>query len=236
MNLHRFSIKTRKSILPFVIFLESLAIALSVWGAITAGYSPKAFFEEGGYMTILSCFQLLGSAILARRIFLLAKNSATPILVKSSLFWKIMSWSLFFLVVDEALQIHERIDLLLHILLNIWFGFQETYLSDLADDLIVGGYVVFFLVYVATRWRSLQLFRRSFIYFKIGLVLTSVMIVGDVASNNELFISMLTDDSHLQFMWQVWVGLIEDIIKIYAEGIFLVGIYRCWRIAKSIDN
>ncbi len=187
-------------------------------------------------MTILSCFQLLGSAILARRIFLLAKNSATPILVKSSLFWKIMSWSLFFLVVDEALQIHERIDLLLHILLNIWFGFQETYLSDLADDLIVGGYVVFFLVYVATRWRSLQLFRRSFIYFKIGLVLTSVMIVGDVASNNELFISMMTDDSHLQFMWQVWVGLIEDIIKIYAEGIFLVGIYRCWRIAKSIDN
>lgn len=187
-------------------------------------------------MTILSCLQLLGSAVLARRIFLLAKNSATPILARSNLFWKIVSWSLFFLVVDEALQIHERIDRLLHTLLDIWFGFQETSLSDLADDLIVAGYVLLLLAYVATRWRSIQLFRRSFIYFKIGLVLTLVMIVGDVASNNELFISMLTDNGDLQFMWKVWVGLIEDIIKIYAEGLFLVGIYRCWQIAKSSDR
>lgn len=226
----------KKSILTTVILGETLAIVLAVWGATAAGYSPKAFFEEGGYMTILSCLQLLGSGILARKIFLLAKNSTTPILAKTSSFWKIASWSLFFLVVDEALQIHERIDRLLHILLNILFGFQETHVSDLIDDLIVGGYVVLFLAYVATKWRSLQLFRRSFIYFRTSLVLTSVTIVGDLASNNELFISLLTSDRHWQFMWQVWVGLIEDIIKIYAEGVFLVGIVRCWTIAKKIEG
>ena len=224
--------KSVRQILFIILFLETLAITLAIWGAIATGHSPKAYFEEGGYMTILSCLQLLFGAYLAKKIFSTAKNSANPSLFKNRRFWQIVSIGLVLLAFDDALSIHESIDRLLHSLLD----FQETDISDLLDDVIVGGYVLIFLAYVASQWRAIQIFQRSFIYFQIGFVLTLIMIVFDAASNNRLFVSMLTDNSDRQRFLQIWFGTFEDSIKIYAEGLFIVGIYKCWRIAKSINN
>jgi hypothetical protein len=213
-----------------------LAISLAIWGAMAAGYSPKAFFEEGGYMTILSCLQLLSAGILSRKIFLTIKNSPKFILTNNGSFWRVTSWGLFYLTLDDAFQIHEHIDKLGHFILNILFNFEETYLSDLADDLIVGGYLLLFLIYVAKEWQTIQVFQRAFIYFQLGLVLTVIMIVFDAASNNTLFVSLLTDNPDRKAWLQVWFGTFEDSVKIYAEGLFLVGIYKCWRIVKALIN
>lgn len=219
-------------ILFIVLFLQSLAISLGIWGAIAAGYSPKAYFEEGGYLTILSCLQLLGAAILSRKIFLTIQDSTKSILIQNGLFWQVVSWGLFYLTIDDAFQIHEYLDKLIHSLLNILLDFEETSVSDLADDIIVGGYLLLFLVYVAKEWQTVRIFKRSFVYFQIGFVLTVVMITFDAASNNYLFVSMLTDDPDRQTLMRVWFGIFEDSMKIYAEGLFLVGIYKCWRIVK----
>ena len=224
--------KTVRQILFIVLFLETLAITLAIWGAIATGHSPKAYFEEGGYMTILSCLQLLFGAYLAKKIFSTAKNSVNPSLFKNRRFWQIVSIGLVLLAFDDALSIHESIDRLLHSLL----GFEETDISDLLDDAIVGGYLLLFLAYVASQWKKIQIFQRSFIYFQIGLILTIIMVVFDAASNNRLFVSMLTDNGDRQVWLQIWFGTFEDSIKIYAEGLFLVGIYKCWRIAKSMNN
>lgn len=215
--------KSVRQILFIILFLETLAITLAIWGAIATGHSPKAYFEEGGYMTILSCLQLLFGAYLAKKIFSIAKNSVNPSLFKNRRFWQIVSIGLVFLAFDDAFGIHESIDRLLHSLLDI----QETDISDLADDLIVGGYLLVFLAYVASQWKAIQIFQRSFIYFQIGFVLTLIMIVFDAASNNRLFVSMLTDNSDRQRFLQIWFGTFEDSIKIYAEGLFIVGIYKC---------
>ena len=228
--------QTPSQILFIVVFLESLAIVLAIRGAISAGYSPKAFFEEGGYMTILSCLQLLGSAFVARKTFLLARLSPHFMLNEQSSLWRTVSWGLFFLTVDDALQVHEHIDKLLHFLLRIWLNFEETPISDLADDAIVGGYLLFFAFYVVRKWRLIKIFRRSWLYFQLGFILTMVMVIFDAASNNLIFISMLTDNSQQQFNWQIWFGTFEDSVKIYAEGLFFVGIYKCWRIAKGIGD
>ena len=228
--------KPPRQILFIVLFLESLAIVLAIRGAIAAGYSPKAFFEEGGYMTILSCLQLLGSAVVARKIFLLARSSPHLMLNQQSSLWRTVTWGLFFLTVDDALQIHEHIDKLLHFLLGIWLNFEETPISDLVDDAIVGGYLLFFAIYVVRKWRLIKIFRRSWLYFQLGCVLTMVMVIFDAASNNFMFISMLTDNSEQQFNWQIWFGTFEDSVKIYAEGLFFVGIYKCWHIAKAISD
>ena len=183
-------------------------------------------------MTILSCLQLLFGAYLAKKIFSIAKNSVNPSLFKNRRFWQIVSIGLVFLAFDDAFGIHESIDRLLHSLLDI----QETDISDLADDLIVGGYLLVFLAYVASQWKAIQIFQRSFIYFQIGFVLTLIMIVFDAASNNRLFVSMLTDNSDRQRFLQIWFGTFEDSIKIYAEGLFIVGIYKCWHIARANKN
>ena len=199
---------------------------------MATGHSPKAYFEEGGYMTILSCLQLLFGAYLAKKILAIAKNSLNPSLFKNRRFWQVVSIGLVLLAFDDALGIHEYIDKLLHSLLD----FKETDISDPLDDVIVGGYLLLFLVYVASQWKTIQIFQRSFIYFQVGFILTVVMVVFDAASNNRLFVSMLTDNGDRQLFLQTWFGTFEDSIKIYAEGLFLVGIYKCWQIAKSVNS
>lgn len=236
MNLSISSFLARKStnqILFIVLFLETVALVLAISGAIAAGHSPKAYFEEGGYMTILSCFQLLGGAFISRRIFLIAQKSSEDTLNQSSLFWQTVYLGLSFLTFDDAFQIHEYIDKFFHFLLNILFAFEETKISDMADDIIVGGYLLFFLIYVAKQWQIIQLFKDSFVYFKVGFVLTAMMILLDAASNNVVFISIFTENIEQKKFWLVWLGTLEDSIKIYAGGLFLVGIYKCWRTAKS---
>ena len=106
----------------------------------------------------------------------------------------------------------------------------------MADDLIVGGYLVVFLIYVVSQWQSIKIFHSSFNWFKLGFVLTAVMVVLDMASNNTLFVSMVTDDNALASNLQQWLGVIEDSVKIFAEGMFIVGIYKCWQIAKTVSN
>ncbi len=96
-----------------------------------------------------------------------------------------------------------------------------------------GRYMLIFLVYAAKTWQTIKLFQRSFIYFQIGLILTVVIIVFNAASNNTLFVSMLTNEPEQQIRLQIWFGTFEDSVKIFAEGLFLVGIDQCWRIAKS---
>ena len=228
--------KSTNQILFIVLFGESLAITLAIFGAIAAGHSSKAYFEEGGYMSILSCLQLLGGAILSRKIFLLSKKSSNQILNQSSLFWKIVSFGLLFLTLDDAFQIHENIDKLFHFIFDILFGFKETNVSDLADDIIVGIYLLIFIFCVFRQWKVIQIYKNSFIYFKIGLILTISMIFFDTISNNTLFVSMLTDNIELQKLWKNWFGTLEDSIKIYAGGLFAIAIYKCWQITKSLDR
>ncbi len=228
--------KSTNQILFIVLFLESLAIGLAISGAIAAGHSSEAYFKEGEYMSILSCLQLLGSAMLSRQIFLLSKKSSNQILNEGAFFVKIVGFGLLFLTLDDAFKIHENIDKLFHFVFDILFGFKETNLSDLGDDLIVGIYLLVFLVYVAKKWQTIQIFRHSFVYFKVGLILTVVMIFFDTISNNTLFVSMVTENLEQQKLWQIWFGTLEDSIKIYAGGLFFVGIYKCWRIAKSVSH
>ena len=133
---------------------------------------------------------------------------------------------------DDAYEIHEHLDLWLHRVLQI----QQTDLTDLADDLIVGGYLLVFLIYVALKWRSLQIFRRSFTFFKIGFGLTALMVILDMAGNNDYFILSIVEDLTRARLLEQWLGVVEDSVKIIAEGMFIVGIYQCWQIAKSLSS
>lgn len=216
---------SHKRLLFIVLFLETVAIAIAILRPNDAFHH----FEEGGSITILSCLQILAVAVLAGMIFRLEKRSLDSKLRKNAGFWLIVGIGAFLLALDDALSLHEQLDVWLHGVFNI----EETMVTDLADDIIVGIYLILALIYVASQWKTLQIFRSSFNYFKIGFVLGGLMVVLDILSNNFLFVSMVTDDPNLMGKMISWLGIVEETAKIAAEGFFLAGVYQCWRIVKA---
>ena len=219
-----------KQVLITTLFLNSLSVTVAIAAAAAVDKSPDFHFQEGEFITVISCIQLLIAAILSWKINRLARHSQQLKLSKSRLFWLIVSLGLLFLSLDDALSILENIDFWLHDLFKI----EETEITDLADDIIVGGYLLLFLIYVAFKWKVIQIFQQSFSIFQIGFILSLMMIVLDIVTNNNFFISLMIDDSSQFLILKQWLSAFEDSIKIFAEGIFIVGIYQCWQIAKSL--
>ena len=221
-----------RQVLFVLLFLESVVIAIAIAKAITRDLSPAHYFGENGLVTDASCIQLAIASMLAFATFWSVKHSHNSRLIKNSWFWLVVSCGLVFLAFDDAYEIHEHLDLWLHRVLQV----QQTDLTDLADDLIIGGYLLVFLVYVALKWRSLQIFKRSFTFFKIGFGMTVLMVILDMAGNNDYFILLVVEDLTKARLLEQWLGVLEDSLKIIAEGMFIVGIYQCWQIARSLRS
>ncbi len=221
-----------QQVLYKTLFLESLTVTLALGSAIAMEESPGLHFEEEGFITYVSCLQLLIAAILAGKIFGCERATRNSQTAKSGLFWLIISIGLFFLALDDGLEIHEKIDLWLH----SFFQLQETNFTDFADDIIVGGYALLFLAYIAKKWQTIQVYKPSFRFFKIGFILTVVMIIFDLVSNNDYFTSLFIEDPAQGRVIRQILGVLEDMIKIFAEGIFIVGIYKCWQIVSKYSN
>ena len=230
-NSNKSGIKARH-ILPILLFIETLLIIIAIAKALTRDLSPAHYFGENRLITDVSCIQLLIAAVLSLITFWYVKSSSNPKLKQNGWFWLIVSFGLLFLAFDDAYEIHERIDLWLHSVLNI----PQTNLTDLADDFIVGGYVLIFLAYVAFKWNTIQIFKSSLSFFKIGFILTAVMVFLDILGNNDYFVTSIIDDATTAKLVDQWLGVIEDSAKIYAEGMFIAGTYQCWQTARAIKN
>jgi len=221
-----------KQLLRIVLFIETLVVVLAIAMANSQGESNFHYFNEGQFGTYFSCLQLLAVAALSGIIFKLEKNSKNSQLLKNSRFWLIVSLGVFYLALDDALSFHEQLDKWLHRVLDV----KETLVTDLADDILVGLYMVLALMYVISQWKTLQIFRSSFGYFKLGFIFGAIMVVFDILSNNTLFVSMVTADGNIQGQMTMWMGVLEETAKLVAEGFFLTGVYQCWRKAKFFDS
>ena len=224
--------KSSKQVLLITLFLNSLSVTIAFAEAVAFDRPPDFHFQEGEFITVVSCIQLLIAARLSWKIYQQAKGPQPDKLSQSSLFWLIVSWGLFFLTLDDAIGIHEQIDFWLHDLFRI----EETDITDFADDIIVGGYLLLFLIYIAIKWQIIQIYKRSFIFFQIGFILSLMMVVLDIVTNGSYFTSMMTNDDTQALMLKQWLSALEDSVKIFAEGMFIVGIYQCWQIAKSLGS
>ena len=221
-----------QQVLCKILFIESLMVTLAIFGTAALGYPPDLHFREEGFITYVSCLQLLIATVISGKIFNFIRNSHNRQLKNSQTFWLVISLGLFFLALDDAFEIHEELDFLLHEIFNI----TQTTITDLLDDLIVGMYALIFLIYVAWQWKTIQLFKSAFIFFQVGCILTAIMIILDVASHNSYIASLVTADPTKKQLFIQWLGALEDGAKIFAEGLFIVGIYKCRQIAKSLSN
>ncbi|MEL7409629.1 MAG: hypothetical protein AAFN00_22230, partial [Cyanobacteria bacterium J06558_2] len=205
---------TARQLLFVILFLNSLAITVAITQAVILDKSPQFYFEEighGGYITVISALQLLITGVISGLIFRIVKY--TRKLHKTRFFWLIVALICLFLAVDDVLGIHESLDRWFHNLLQL----QVTELTDLVDDLIVGSYLIGFLIYVACQWQVIQAFNPAFGWFKAGFILAAVMVLLDILSNNTLFISQVIDDQALIRQIREWLGVVEDSAKIFAE-------------------
>lgn len=229
MNKKSFSFSVNQ-ILFIILFLETLVITIAIAISLSLNISPQTYFNEvdnNGYLTYFSFLQLLITAFLSLKIFNIHKHITQ--LRRLGVFWLIICIGLFYLALDDLIGIHEQVDLWIHDI----FMIQETMFSDLIDDLIVGIYLCISLVYIASKWQIIKLYQHSFVFFKIGFVFSAVMIFLDVISNNALFISMVTNNPQTILLTQQWIGVIEDSVKLFAEGMFIVGLYSIYRFKKA---
>lgn len=221
-----------RKVLYKILFIDSLLVTFAISSAIAMNQSPDLHFREEGFLTYVSCLQLLIATIISGKIFHIVRQSPHLRSSKNQTLWLVISLGLLFLALDDAFEIHEEIDFLIHDFFNI----TQTTLTDLLDDLIVGIYILIFAIYLLFQWKTIQLFKRSFIFFIAGFLLTGAMVILDVASHNNYVASLVTNNSTQEQLFKQWLGAIEDAAKIYAEGMFIVGVYQCRQIVQQIKS
>lgn len=227
-----------------VLLLNSIAVALSIF----LGIQEEDILEhmgERGILTSVSIAQLLIISLLSLRIFFMLyknwKNQLSQSQVLSNRFfwqnsftiWLISSLGFLLLTIDERYKIHERIDFKIHDFLQI----EETGITDRIDDLIVFIYALIGIAILYVYREEIIKYRRAFSCIKYALVMVFVMILIDVISNRSDIIELFTNNPVLLSRIINWLTVIEESLKVFAEGYFIIACYAVlFKTKKSISN
>lgn len=218
-----------KKLLLIVLLVDFVAIAAVILRAILLEKGPYRYFDEGSLINWLSGVKLLIIAGINWKIYRLR----TGIKQESQrgrnyqLLWQFFAFGFVFCTLDELLQIHEKLDKLIHRLWQI----EETLLTDSIDDLIILMYGVIGLLVIYYFRQEFYFYRDAFTYFKIALVLACCSIGLDFLSQGQET-DILTATQEMQ---REWVRSIEEIFKLFAEAFLIGSFYKCLRIAKRIN-
>jgi len=213
------NVKTANRAFPLFVLLFDVVL---VGWAIVQGYqddSPQYFFKEGRLITFLSSFHLIAIGLLCWLIYESKRYEENGGLWSSPvLIWLLMALGFLFLAFDETMRIHEGIDFSLHNLI----GIKETALTDRLDDVLILLYALIglFAIYLYRAQLSIYypLIRGYFIAAFMVLLLTVIL---DVLTNRHDIIHDIG--------WHQFLSVLEEVMKIVAEFLFLAAAYRCWK-------
>lgn len=222
-------ISASKSVLR-ICLLNSIIMAVVIpLGAYGPHATPCHWFGERHLMTWISGFQLAATAWFAWKIWLERKAGEIFKWKNPSTVWIIMSFGFFFLTLDELAKIHENLDALVHKIFNL----TETAITDRIDDLLL---LLYGLIGIAVlfRYRSEFLkYRKSFNFLFIAAMLSVISIFLDVLANRVDILNFVLKDELLALKVFEWAGLVEDILKIFAEIFFLGAFIRCFTLTRD---
>ncbi len=206
-----------------IVRIVCFAIVLSATvGAIKGNVVGS--FGEGSPVTIASIFMLLATAVVNYRIFRIRAKSGFRLREAASV-WLLIAAGFLFLAIDEAAQIHENLDRLMHYLLSM----RETALTDRADDLIVAFYGLIGIGVLYVYRSELVRFRVMLPYLAAGFALFSVQVLLDVATNRSEYVHWLGLSDWSAALVKQLSGIAEECIKLSAEAVFLLGFVRVLR-------
>ena len=137
-----------KSIVFWVLGIDSLMIATAIGRAILLDRNPLRYFDERGFITWLSVIQLLFIAYLCWKISIIRAHQHSSLRgwKNPSRVWQIMTGGFIFLALDEYFGIHENTDVSLHELFNL----NENGLTSRIDDFLILFYAIIGLFFLRT--------------------------------------------------------------------------------------
>jgi hypothetical protein len=191
-------------------------------------YTGVDHTREGGFITILSILQLLGISGLS---YLILRARSLPgkraVWRQPYVVWGVISLGFLFLAADDLFRIHENADHLIHQVLRL----QETPLSDSIDDALIGLYGLIGLgVLIACR-DELRTYRTALPYIVCGFLLLFVMVAFDMITNNIDVLPLFLDRDRAEVV-DDWLSIAEDLLKVFAEGFFIVAFWAVLREAR----
>jgi hypothetical protein len=212
--------------LSVILLLDAVAIVL----AVRAGQPPDQFFKEYAAMTYLSGLQLLAISFVCWRIFRPRRSpSRHRGLRDPSWLWAMIALGFLFFACDEVLRIHERLDHAMHFILDI----QETALTDRLDDLIVAGYGACLLGVFYVYRGELQHYREMLPWLAVALLGLVGTVTLDILTNRDDMLSSFISNPGRVELVMMQLNVVEDSMKILAEGILLGAFAGCLRIARQ---
>ena len=208
----------------FVIIAFAIILGLG-----TAG-KPSRYFGEGSFTTAISCGQLLAVAFFSGRMFLARRPLAPPIgSISAAWVWGLIAAGFAFLAADDAFEIHEQLDRIIHATFHI----QETAWTDRLDDMIIA-------VYGLLGFSVLWLFRREILLFRPmrkpmagGFLCLFASVVCDTISNDEQLLVWLCCDPATAKQLNSWFAVGDGAFTLLAEGLFLAAFYLSYRAADE---
>jgi hypothetical protein len=176
-----------------------------------------------------SFFILAVTSYVVWRIYDVRRDRLVPILKSRTRIWLLVSIGFAYLALDEALSIHEAIDLAGHWLL----GATETGFSDRADDIIVLFYGIAGCVVLFMHREELGEFWRNRGLFALAFTLFGMMVAIDIVGNRPDIFEFLGYDVRDAHILQHRFDFAEDVFKLLGECVFLVAFAR---IFESVER
>ena len=133
---------------PFQVILgfDIIVILLALSNSFFDPNNPQEAFV-GWAFTLISGSQLLFIGLISWNIQIKRMKEVGEEKRNSRYIWFIIGMGFVFLALDEAFELHEEIDFLIH----NRFGIEETGLSDRIDDLVVMTYFIIGMVFLVDR-------------------------------------------------------------------------------------
>jgi len=206
--------------------LNLLVIALVILISYPFGQLEQQF-KDGGFIDIFSGIQLFVVAYYAHRVFKARSAAFRKPWRSPSAIWGVISAGFTFLALDELATIHEGLDKLIHLVLNL----QETGVSDRLDDLIVALYGVVAIALLVVYHQELKRYRLAFPYVLGGFALLFCMIGIDALSNrDDIFLTFLSAAHSNSLM--SWVFVPEETCKLVSEVCFVTAAKCCGQVGQ----
>ncbi len=198
-----------------------IIVAFAIILGLVSG-KPSRYFGEGRFTTAFSCAQLLAVAFFSSRIFFARRPLASKVgSISAAWVWVFIAASFVFLAADDAFEIHERLDRIIHSTFHI----RETAWTDRLDDAIIA---IYGFIGLAILW----LFRREILFFKHiwrplsgGFLCLLASVVCDAISNGEQFLVWLCGNVATAKRLNGWFSVGDGAFTLLAEGFFLTAFY-----------
>lgn len=205
-------------------------VALVGWALYigAAKGNPERHFEETGFITWVSYFQLLATGAFGIGTYV-ARRKAAPRFWSAVVVWLLAGVGFIVLAIDERHRYHEKLDNALHDM----FKLTESAWSDRIDDLIILSYG---LIGIGVLWvcrKEVLMFRPALRFLYIGFAGLGLMVMIDVFSNRGDLLKSMGAGDDAESMVR-WFGAVEDSIKLLAEAFFLIGFFAIFLSARRL--